>query len=864
MINNRDDIKAIHLSDYRQPSFWARKVFLTLHLDPENTRVVSRVEYEHNPGHENHLKLNGKELTLESIALDGRPLALDSIRWDKDHLWLDKLPERFSLEIETSIHPKGNTALEGLYLSQGAFFTQCEAQGFRRLTYFLDRPDVMAIYETTIIADKQKYPVLLSNGNKIEEKDLGNGLHSVRWHDPFPKPAYLFALVAGDLGHREDSFTTRSGRKIGLHIYVESENLHKCDFAFTAIKHAMKWDEDVYGLEYDLDIFMIVAVNDFNMGAMENKGLNIFNSKYVLASTETATDKDFENILGIVGHEYFHNWSGNRVTLRDWFQLSLKEGLTVFRDQQFSADHGSAAVKRILDVKRLRENQFPEDESPVSHAVRPESYIEINNFYTATVYEKGAEVVRMLHTLLGDAAYYQAMTEYFKRFDGQAVTIEDMLRLIEETSGRDLSQFKRWYRQAGTPTLHLSRETSSKGLKIHFKQELPLRPGFEKPMPLLIPFRIAFLGRDKKPLISVWNGRKAHEHLLEITQAEESHTFEGLPVDAIPSLLRSFSAPVKIRMASEEAEVLVALASETDPFNKYEAAQQLAEAMMGKPLSQDYLEAYRSLLSKSGEDPYLTALAIQAPTPDQIANGRDSIDLDQVFADYQNYSADLGKTCFAELKALYAQFANANPAAMDGPSAARRELRNTVLGLLAATNSPEALSLVKAHYRNSQTMTDTIAGLQILCSSRDPEREALIAEFYTKWHRDPLVMDKWFAAQAGSTHPEVLMHVKALLAHKDFDPYNPNRVYSVFRNFAKINPYGFHHKSGEGYKILADYILEWDRSNPQLASRLASSLSRYKNLDAGRQELMKNALKRISEHGALSSDVYEIVMKSLQ
>lgn len=863
-MKNPDDIKAIQLAEYRQPPYWARKVFLTLELDPDNTRVISRVEYEHNPGHSKTLELNGKELDLKSLKIDGKAQAIAELKYSPEQLTLENLPEKFTLEIETIVHPIANKALEGLYISKGAFFSQCEAQGFRRFTYFLDRPDVMAIYETTIIADKKNYPVLLSNGNKVEAKDLADGKQLVRWHDPHPKPSYLFALVAGKLGHIEDHFTTKSGRRVALQIYVEEENLHKCQFAFSAIKHAMKWDEDVYGLEYDLDIFMIVAVSDFNMGAMENKGLNIFNAKYVLASPETATDKDFENILAIVGHEYFHNWSGNRVTLRDWFQLSLKEGLTVFRDQQFSSDHGSAAVNRIIHVKHLREHQFPEDDSPISHPVRPESYIEINNFYTMTVYEKGAEIVRMLHTLLGDEAYYKAMKEYFKRFDGQAVTIEDMLNLIEETSGRKLDQFKRWYQQAGTPVLHVERAATSSGIQLKFRQELPKRPGEPDPKNLLIPFRVAFLGRDKKPLESLLNGKKSHEHLLELKEEVQDFTFEGIPADSIPSLLRGFSAPVKLRSKVDTDELLVALSSETDAFNKYEAAQQLAEDMLGKPLTKAYLDAFRSLLTHAKDDPYLTALTIQAPLPDQLASSRDTIDLDKVFADYQNYCREIGKQTYADLKSTYDSAVITNPKDQNGEAVAKRELRNTILAYLCDSEKPEAIELLKIHYYSAKTMTDKIAALEIIVSIDHPLRDELVKDFYDTWKKDPLVIDKWFSAQASSLHPKVLDHVKELVKHPDFDLYNPNRVYSVFRKFTRAAPYGFHKADGGGYEFLADYVIKLDKANPQVASRIAGALTKFKFLDVKRQALVKKALKRISETEKLSSDVFEIVSKSLK
>ena len=864
-MKNRDEIKSIQLSDYRQPSYWAKKVFLTIELDPDHTRVRCLVDYVHNPGHDHNLHLNGKDLRLSSVLINGQNKPLDTFFYDSEQLNLDNLPNHFALEIVTELCPKNNASLEGLYLSHGAFFSQCESQGFRRFTYYLDRPDVMAEFETTLIADKTKYPVMLSNGNLLEAKDLPNGKHSVRWHDPFPKPSYLFALVAGDLGHREDSYVTGSGRKIGLHIYVEKENLAKCSFAFTAIKKAMQWDEDTYGLEYDLGRFMVVAVNDFNMGAMENKGLNIFNSKYVLASPETATDKDFENILGIVGHEYFHNWSGNRVTLRDWFQLSLKEGLTVFRDQQFSAHHGSEAVKRILDVRRLRDHQFPEDDGPMTHPVRPEAYIEINNFYTSTVYEKGAEVVRMLYTLLGKHAYYKAMTEYFRRFDGQAITIEDMLDLMEESSGRKLDQFKLWYQQSGTPIIHVTRNPIPNGISLHIRQELPDSASQQNKKAQLIPFKVAFLGTDRKPLHSNHKGTMSHEHLLEISRMEESFDFKDIPSDAIPSLLRRFTAPVRLKCEMTEKENLIALAAETDSFNKYEAAQLLGEEMIGKSaMPAEYVEAFRSLLRDTEKDPYLTSLMLQTPTPEYLAAQVESVNIEKIFQDYKHYLKQIAELCYPDLLLAYKTLENLDPKAMDSRSSARRELRNTCLTILAASEKVEAIELVKTHYHNAQNMTDTVCALNIISSLEDTDRDGILSDFYKKWEHDILVIDKWFAAQAGSTHSEVLQHVQALLKHRDFDMYNPNRVYSVFRSFARNVPFGFHHPSGSGYSIVADYVIEIDRSNPQVASKLANLLSRYQKFDKSRQDLMIAQLKRISEHGPLSSDVYEVVSKSLK
>ncbi|MCX6130343.1 MAG: aminopeptidase N, partial [Proteobacteria bacterium] len=536
----------ILLNDYKAPAYLVSRVQLNFDLDPGHTRVRSNVFYKHNPGHPRSLYLDGKALRLIKVSINQKNIPLETLKYSEDFLLLENLPESFELELITEINPKANLALEGLYLSHNKFYTQCEPEGFRRITYFLDRPDVMAEYETTIHAALDQYPILLSNGNLIEQGISQDGKHFVKWHDPFPKPSYLFALVAGNLSRVSDTFTTQSGRKVALHIYVEEENLPKCKFALDAIKRAMRWDEQVYGLEYDLDLFMVVAVSDFNMGAMENKGLNIFNSKYILASPETATDEDFEKILAVIGHEYFHNWTGNRVTLRDWFQLSLKEGLTVFRDQEFSADEGSRAVKRIRDVRLLREQQFPEDGGPMAHPVRPESYIEINNFYTATVYHKGAEIIRMMHTIIGPKKFRKAMDLFFETYDGHAVTVEDFLNIVEKSSGQTMQQFKLWYLQAGTPRIQVlhSYDAKTQSLKLQLSQELPETPDQSLKKPQLIPLRIALFGQEGKALESVYQGQSSHEHLLLFDQSNAEFVLHAVLEAAVPSLLRNFSAPV--------------------------------------------------------------------------------------------------------------------------------------------------------------------------------------------------------------------------------------------------------------------------------------------------------------------------------
>jgi aminopeptidase N len=863
--------QAVLLKDYTPPTYWVKRVKLTIDLDPDKTVVRSAIRYQHNPGQPRSLRLEGSELKLLEVYLDEKPLDLKTLDYSPQHLELKGLPEDFELEVVTEINPRANLAYEGLYLSRNNYYTQCEPEGFRRITYFLDRPDVMTEYETTLRASKEHCPVLLSNGNLIDQGSLPDGRHYAVWHDPFPKPCYLFALVAGKLSRASDVFTTHSGRKVDIHLYVEDVNLPKTPFALDAIKRAMIWDEKVYGLEYDLDLFMVVAVSDFNMGAMENKGLNIFNSKYILASTETATDEDFEKILGVVGHEYFHNWTGNRVTLRDWFQLSLKEGLTVFRDQEFSSDEGSRAVKRVTDVRLLREQQFPEDGGPMAHPVRPESYIEINNFYTATVYHKGAEVIRMLHTIIGAETYRKTMDRYFAKFDGQAVTVEDFLAVVEEVSGQSMSQFKLWYQQAGTPQVSVTRSynASARSLTLSVQQTLPTTPGQTSKKPQLIPLRVAFLGADGKALETTWLGKKAHEHLLLLDQSKAEFVFQDVSEQPIPSLLRGFSAPVILDAQLTRSELYTLLRADTDAFNRYEAGQTLAvQTIMGKAkgtlqaLDKEYVEAFKALLNDTAVDPRLVAMSIQAPTTDYIINREDNADMEAIFQARSWLLQQLAEQCNKELLACYQR--TREIAYKTGKEAiSRRDLNNACLALLAAHRSDATQNLILEHYKTATNMTDSFGALSAIVHLKTPAREATLEDFYKRWKHDALVIDKWFQVQSSSQHPDVLQHVKALLAHPDFDMHNPNRVYSVFRHFAKSNPNGFHHKSGEGYAIVADYVLRIDATNPQVASVLVNALSRFRKFDATRQAMIRKQLERIAAKEGLSRDVFEIVSKSL-
>ncbi|WP_141735858.1 aminopeptidase N [Oligoflexus tunisiensis] len=863
--------QAVLLKDYRPPSYWVKSVKLTIDLDPDKTVVRSAIRYQHNPGQPHSLRLEGSELTLVETFLDKKPLDVKTLDSSPQHLEFSSLPDEFELELVTHINPRENLAYEGLYLSRNNYYTQCEPEGFRRITYFLDRPDVMTEYVTTIRGSKEHCPVLLSNGNLIDQGPLPDGRHYAVWHDPFPKPSYLFALVAGKLSRASADFTTQSGRKVDIHLYVEEVNLPKTPFALDAIKRAMAWDEKVYGLEYDLDLFMVVAVSDFNMGAMENKGLNIFNSKYILASTETATDEDFEKILGVVGHEYFHNWTGNRVTLRDWFQLSLKEGLTVFRDQEFSSDEGSRAVKRVTDVRLLREQQFPEDGGPMAHPVRPESYIEINNFYTPTVYHKGAEVIRMLHTIIGADVYRRTMDRYFAKFDGQAVTVEDFLAVVEEVSGQSMSQFKLWYQQAGTPQVDVQRryDAASRSLTLTVQQTLPTTPEQSSKKPQLIPLRLAFLGASGKALETTYLGRKAHEHLVLLDQMRQEFVFQDVSEQPIPSLLRGFSAPVILDAHLDRAELHILLRADTDAFNRYEAGQTLAlQTILGKAkgtiqaLDAEYVAAFRALLNDSDVDPRLVAMSIQAPTTDYIINREENADMEAVFQARSWLLQQLAEQCAVELLACYNRTREISY--KTGKEAiGRRDLNNACLQLMAAYPTETTLKLIHEHYRTATNMTDSFGALSALVHLKTPLREATLQDFYSRWKGDALVIDKWFQVQSSSQHPDVLQHVKDLLAHPDFDIHNPNRIYSVFRHFTKGNPYGFHHRSGAGYALVADYILRIDATNPQVAAVLATVLSRFRKFDSSRQGQIRQHLERIAAKDGLSRDVFEIVSKSL-
>ncbi|MCF8468346.1 MAG: aminopeptidase N [Sneathiella sp.] len=866
----------IYLKDYKEPDFLIKTVGLTVELGEETTLVTSQLELERNNIKAQKLTLNGEHLKLVSVAKNGRELTPGDYELTGKLLGLN-IPlkeKKVSLTIVTELKPQENTALEGLYKSNGNFCTQCEAQGFRRITYFLDRPDVMAVYTTTIIGDATLYPVMLSNGNLLDRRLLDDGRTSVTWHDPHPKPAYLFALVAGDLACVEDSFTTRSGRVVKLQIFVEKGNEDKCGHAMTSLKKSMKWDEEKFGREYDLDIFMIVAVSDFNMGAMENKGLNVFNSKYVLASKETATDTDFDGIESVIAHEYFHNWTGNRITCRDWFQLTLKEGLTVFRDQQFSADMNSAAVQRIGDVQGLRAAQFPEDAGPLAHPIQPQSYVEINNFYTATVYEKGAEVIRMIHTLLGPEKFRKGMDLYFTRHDGQAVTTEEFVSALEDGSNIDLTQFRRWYITPGTPEISVTEKFDEKDgtYKLTLEQNDPkVGKNFK---PLHIPVRLGLLDETGDPLKFPDGPFKGEcDGVFSLTKRRQSFSFSGLKTRPRASLFRGFSAPVKIRQKVSDEALAFFFAKDKDLFNRWDAGQRLASNILlsqikdykdGRemPLPSAFLNAFRAILADTDLDRAFTALALTLPSEQDIAQKMPVVDVDAIHAVHGAARKAIGLAFEDDLNRLYRECAD--PAAKNNqPPSSTRKLKNAALHYLIATGSEEYFTLADRQYWESANMTDSIAALSGLKDTSTGIRDKIFSDFYEKWQKDPLVVDKWFSLQAMASRETAIEDIKTLMSHPAFTLRNPNRLRSLIGAFASGNTVYFHDKSGEGYRILSDVIEKLNKTNPQIAARLVSPLGQWRRYDEKRQELMRAELENILKIPDLSDHVYEMANKSL-
>ena len=876
-----EEPRPVRLSEYRPPDWLVETVDLDVKLHPTQTpvRAALRIKPNAAAGAPAPLVLDGDGLTLVSLKIDGEALPADRYIATPDGLTIAQPPQRpFTLEIETLVDPQANTQLSGLYRSSGVWCTQCEAEGFRRITYFPDRPDVMAVYTTRIEADRSEAPVLLSNGNLRDSGDLPGGRHYAVWHDPWPKPAYLFALVGGRLGHIEDSFITASGRKVALRIYVEPGKEDRAGYAMDSLKRAMRWDEQVFGREYDLDVFMIVAVSDFNMGAMENKGLNVFNDKYVLASPETATDTDFVSIEAIIAHEYFHNWTGNRITCRDWFQLCLKEGLTVYRDQEFTSDMRSRVVTRIGDVRGLRAHQFVEDAGPLAHPVRPELYREINNFYTTTVYEKGAEVVRMIHTLLGPVLFRKGMDLYFERHDGEAATVEQFVQCFADVSKRDLGQFMRWYSQAGTPEVVASShyDAAAKTYRLDLAQIVPPTPGQPTKEPMVIPLLTGLIGRDGSDIpLKLDDGRTIERGLLVLDKAAQSFTFTGVEEHPALSTNRNFSAPVRLTANLAADDLRLMAACDSDPFNRWQAVQTLATALLvgnvarlragqEPEIDEGLLDAFAAVLADEKLEPAFVAETLSPPSEADIAReiGRD-VDPDAIFRARAALRTLVGLHLNAPLSAAYRRLADAGPYSPDAKSAGRRLLKNVCLDLLAATQESHAIKLAADQYRAADNMTDRMGALSTLSLHDVPERQAALDDFYARYSADPLIVDKWFVLQAVTPDPKTLDRVKALTAHPAFSMSNPNRVRSLIGSFAQGNQTQFNRPDGAGYDFLAERILALDPSNPQVASRLTTAFRSWRALEPGRRARARAALERIAGAPKLSRDVGDIVQRAL-
>ncbi|MBV8456548.1 MAG: aminopeptidase N, partial [Acetobacteraceae bacterium] len=815
------------LADYRPPAFLVDTVDLAFDLSPTETIVRSALRLRRNP-HPNAprgpLHLDGAGQPVEGLAIDGAAAGPNRYQLAEHSLTISDLPDTCTLEIETRIAPQDNTELSGLYVSNGSFFTQCEAEGFRRITYFPDRPDVMARFSTTITADKSACPVMLSNGNPGEIQDVGNNRHRITWTDPHPKPCYLFALVAGGLVAVRDTFTTRSGRKVALAIYVRPGDEDRCDHAMRSLIKAMRWDEERFGLEYDLDVFNIAAVSDFNMGAMENKGLNIFNTRYVLAKPETATDSDYQGIETVIAHEYFHNWTGDRVTCRDWFQLSLKEGLTVYRDQEFTMDQGSRAVKRISDVRALRSAQFREDAGPLAHPVQPQAYQAIDNFYTATVYNKGAEVIRMMATIIGREAFRRGMDLYFQRHDNQAATIDDFVAAMADASGPDLTDFKRWYHQAGTPEIAVSDsyDPTTRCYTLALSQRTPPTCGQPEKQPLVIPVATGLITDDDDGTAT---------HTLMLTESQQTFIFDNLPSRPVPSLLREFSAPVKLKGIPEE-HLRILAARDSDPFVRWDSAQQYATQRLldmvaalargeKTPTDTGLIDAVRTTLARADEDHAFAAEALILPAESILADHMEIADVDNIHTVRDAARAAIADALRPELRDSYQRLTDTGPYTIDGPAIGRRALRNACLHYLAANSNPEGIQLAKAQFDAGQNMTDVLIALAVLSAVDCPERTQALSAFYSKWRSDPLVLDKWFSIQATSPLSDTIATVQNLARHPDFQPRNPNRVRALVGSFTS-NQVRFHDISGVGYRFLSEAIIQIDPSNPQVAARLVA------------------------------------------
>ena len=877
--------QTIYLRDYTPPPFLIDEVHLHFTLAQDETRVRSTLEVRRNPDakeSEPSLKLDGEELTLHAVLIDDRPLPEDDYEVGDAGLIIQKIPadRPFRLTTEVTINPKANTALSGLYVSNDVYCTQCEAEGFRRITFFPDRPDVLSRYHVTISSERASVPVMLSNGNLVETGKADDGAtHYAKWYDPFPKPSYLFALVAGDLAVVRDRFKTMSGRDVALEIYVEHGKEDRCDWAMDSLKKSMKWDEEAFGREYDLDVFMIVAVSDFNMGAMENKGLNIFNDKFILARPDTATDQDYAHIESIIAHEYFHNWSGNRITCRDWFQLCLKEGFTVFRDQEFTSDLRSRAVKRISDVKTLRAHQFPEDAGPLAHPVRPQSFIEINNFYTATVYEKGAEICRMIKTLIGDEAFRRATDLYFERHDGEAATVEDFVDCMADASGRDLSQLFLWYNQAGTPELLAegNYDKNRQSFDLTITQTIPDTPGQTDKAPHHIPLEIGLIGHNGEDCeLTLEGGDKLERPVIELTQASQTFTFEGITSRPVPSLNRGFTAPVKLRANLPISDRLFLIEHDSDPFNRWESTQRVAQrliidAMEDQPASghassmRKFSDALASVLRADDLEYAFRALMITLPGETDLASTiGQNVDPQQIHDTRQQIAANLGRDLHDVLLDIWRDLAQDKDYSPDAENTGRRSLRHAALVLIAAADADEGAELAHEHFLSASNMTDMAGALAVLAGLDHARRGEALQAFYDRYRQDHLVVDKWFALNALWPKPGCAAVVKDLMQHDDFQLSRPNRVRALIGTFAVANPVCFNAPDGSGYELLADVIRKLDPINQQVAARLTASFKSWRALEPGRRKLAEGILRSLIETPGLSTDTHEILERSLR
>ena len=871
--------RAIYRKDYTPYPWNVEQLELHFDIGAETTtvRAMMSLSLKDTAAGRRDIVLNGSDLELVSMSLNGRRLAESDYTVEGERLTIPAAPENSVLETEVRIHPAANSAFEGLYVSGEFLLTQCEAQGFRKITWFPDRPDVMTTYTVTLEADKSEFPVLLSNGNRVESGELDDGRHWARWEDPFPKPSYLFAIVAGDLALFEDHFQTRSGRNVTLRIYVEAENIDRCDHAMESLINAMRWDEQRFGLEYDLDIYHIVATNDFNMGAMENKSLNIFNSKYVLARPDTATDFDYQGIEGVIGHEYFHNWTGNRVTCQDWFQLTLKEGLTVFRDEEFSADMQSRAVKRIQDIRDLRDRQFPEDDGPMSHPIRPDRYVEINNFYTATVYQKGAAIIRMYHTLLGEEGFQKGMKLYFERHDGQAVTCDDFLAAMADANDTNLDRFGRWYSQSGTPEVFVSDhyDADQKAYTLTLRQQTRPTPDQKQKQPLVIPFAVGLLnsaGEELPVRFEAEGPAEAGTRLLVLQEQEQVFTFINVPEAPVPSLFRDFSAPVKVHYGYSAEQLAILMAYDSDAFVRWDASQRMAINTILKQrdrhaggeemtLESSLVDAFRGILQDQEADEALLAETMSLPGEDYLADQMEVVDVDGIHAARKFIKKGLATELEALLRQRYDALNDGRAYQKTAAAMACRSLKNVCLSYLCEIEGGESLAVAQLH--SSDNMTDTLAALRGLVTMDSPAAATALESFEAKWRSDALVMDKWFAMQAMKPGGDTLAVVRRLMKHPAFSIQNPNKVRSLIGVFAMLNPTAFHADDGSGYRFHADRVIELDALNPQIAARMASAFNRWKRYDDARQGLMKTELARIAAIDGLSSDVSEIVNNAL-